>query len=150
MVFKFAYLVEFTKGYQPAKFQCCRLSGSSFTEGLQKHNYDVIMTSFHNFGIRNFKTPKKRLWRQYDVTSQYLAFKIAHFVKLNRRYQPAKFHWPRLSGSNFTRAGGKHPCPPNYTLSKRPVFIGLSFYLTNQDLFLHLEMLFFLNSTLFW
>ena len=32
-------------GYQPAKFQLCRLSGSSFTEGLQKHNDDVIMTS---------------------------------------------------------------------------------------------------------
>ena len=54
MVFKFAYLVEFTIGYQPAKFQCCRFSGSSFTEGLQKHNDDVIMTSFHDIGIRNF------------------------------------------------------------------------------------------------
>ena len=30
----------------------------------------------------------------YDVTSQYLAFKIAHFVELNRGYQPAKFRWP--------------------------------------------------------
>ena len=30
--------------------------GSSFTEGLQKHNDDVIMTSFHNFGIQNFNT----------------------------------------------------------------------------------------------
>ena len=49
--FKFAYFEEFTKGYQPAKFQCCRLSGSSFTEGLQKHNDDVIMTSFHIFGF---------------------------------------------------------------------------------------------------
>ena len=35
--------------------------------------------------------------------------KFAHFVNLNRRYRPAKFHWHRLSGSNFTRAGGKHP-----------------------------------------
>ena len=50
MSFKFAYFVEFTKGYQPAKFQCCRLSGLSFTEGLEKHNDDVIMTSFHDFG----------------------------------------------------------------------------------------------------
>ena len=53
MVFKFAYFVEFANGYQLAKFQCCKLSGSSFTEGLQKHN-DVIVTSFHDFGIRNF------------------------------------------------------------------------------------------------
>ena len=53
MFFKFAYFVEFSKGYQLAKFQCYRLSGSSFTEGLQKHNDDVIMTSFHDFGIRN-------------------------------------------------------------------------------------------------
>ena len=51
MVFKFAYFVEFTKGYQTGKFQCCGLSGSSFTEGLQKQNDDVIMTSFHDFGI---------------------------------------------------------------------------------------------------
>ena len=56
MVFKFAYFVKFTKDYQPAKFQCCRLSASSFTEGLEKHNDDVIITSFHDFGIRNFHT----------------------------------------------------------------------------------------------
>ena len=59
------------------------------------------------------------------MTSQYLVFKIAHFVEINRRYQPAKFHWPRLSGSKFTRAGRKHPPPPPtgqiYTLSKRPL-----------------------------
>ena len=33
--------------------QCCRLSGSSFTEGIEKHNDDVIMTSFHISEIRN-------------------------------------------------------------------------------------------------
>ena len=50
MVFQFAYFVEFTKGSQPAKFQWCRFSGSNFTEGLQKHNDDVIMmTSFFIF-----------------------------------------------------------------------------------------------------
>ena len=51
MVFKFVYFVEHTKGYQPAKFLCCRLSGSCFTEGLQKHNDGVIMTSFHILGF---------------------------------------------------------------------------------------------------
>ena len=51
MVVKFAYFVELTIGYQPAKFQCCRLSGSSFTEGLEKHSDD--MTSFHISEIRN-------------------------------------------------------------------------------------------------
>ena len=54
MAFKFAYFMELTKGYQPAKFQFCRLYGSSFTEGLQKHNDDVIMTSFHIFEISIF------------------------------------------------------------------------------------------------
>ena len=54
MVFKFAYFVELTKGFQPAKLQCCKLSGSSFTEGLQKHSGDVIMTSCDIFRIRNF------------------------------------------------------------------------------------------------
>ena len=34
MVFKFTYFVKLTKGYQPKKFQCCRLCGSSFIEGL--------------------------------------------------------------------------------------------------------------------
>ena len=47
MVLKFAYFVELIQGYQPAKCQYCRLSGSRLTEGLQKHNDDVIMASFH-------------------------------------------------------------------------------------------------------
>ena len=42
------------KGYQPAKFQFFKLSGSSFTKGSQKHNDDVMMTSFRIFGIQNF------------------------------------------------------------------------------------------------
>ena len=56
MIFKFAYFVELSKGYQTAKFQCCRLSGSSFKEGLQKHNDDIIMRSFHilSFEISKF------------------------------------------------------------------------------------------------
>ena len=124
--------------------KACKLSGSSFTEGLQKHNDDVIMTSLHIFGIQKlssyqvsnssvilikfygdcYKTTQKPLWRHYDVTSQYLVLKIVRFVELNRSYQPAKFHWPRLSGSNFSRAGGKPPQTCN-TLSKSPVLIGL-------------------------
>ena len=47
MAFRFAYLLELTKGYLSEKFQCCKLSGSSFTEELQKYNDDVIMTSLH-------------------------------------------------------------------------------------------------------
>ena len=54
MAFKFVYFVEFTEGYQPTKFQFCKLPGSSFTKGSEKHNDDVMMTSFHTFGIRNF------------------------------------------------------------------------------------------------
>ena len=51
---KFEYFVKLIKGYQPAKVQMSQLSGSDFTEvGLrhQKHNYDVIMTSFQNIGL---------------------------------------------------------------------------------------------------
>ena len=76
MVFKFAYVVDFTKGYQPAKFQCCRLSGSSFTEGLQKHNDDVILYFWDS--------------------------KFPYSVKLDISYQHAKFQIPQLSESNFT------------------------------------------------
>ena len=90
MVLKFAYFVELTKGYQPAKFQCCRLSGSSFTEGLQKHNDDIIMTSFHIFGDSKF----------------------LYFVKLIISYQPAKFQIPQLSQSNFREVGIRHPKNP--------------------------------------
>ena len=54
MVFKFAYLVDPTKGYQLEKFQCCKLSGSSFTEELQKCNDNVIMTSLHILGFEIF------------------------------------------------------------------------------------------------
>ena len=51
MVFKFAYFVDLAKGYQP---QCCKLSGSSFTEELQKYNDDVIITSLHILGFEIF------------------------------------------------------------------------------------------------
>ena len=79
--------MEFSKGYhQPAKFQFCRLSGSSFTEGLQKHNDDVMMTSFI-------------LWDS----------KCQHFVKLAISYQPAKFQIPQLFESNFTEVFIRHP-----------------------------------------
>ena len=87
MVSKFTYFVELTKGYQLAKFQCFRILGSSFTEGLGMHNEDVIMTSFHIFGISNF----------------------IYFVKLVIGYQPAKFQISQLSESNFTEVGIRHP-----------------------------------------
>ena len=83
MVFKFLYFVKLTKGYQPEKFQCCRLSGSSFTEGSQKHNEDVI--------------------------SYFWDSKFLYFVKLIISYQPAKFQIPQLSESNFTEVGIRHP-----------------------------------------
>ena len=91
--------------YQPAKFQIPQLSELIFTEVF----------------IRPLKN-------HYDFTSQYLVFKITHFVELNNRYQPAKFYWLRLSGSNFKRAGGNSPPPPppqTYTLSQAPALIGL-------------------------
>ena len=53
MVFKSAYFVELTVGYQSINFQCCRLSGSIFREGFEKLSDDVIMTSFHIFEILN-------------------------------------------------------------------------------------------------
>ena len=123
--------MDLSKGYQSEKFQCRKLSGSSFTEEFQKYNDYVIFTSLHIFGIGNFhilgnllisyqsanfrvlqlsesnfievsiRHPKTPLWRHYDVTSQYLVCNIAHFVEISRSYQPAKCYWPELSGSNF-------------------------------------------------
>ena len=75
--------MEFTKGYQPAKFQCGRLSGSRFTEELQKHNDDVI--------------------------SYFWDSKFLYFMQVAIIYQPAKFQIPRLSESNFTEVGIRHP-----------------------------------------
>ena len=37
--------LEIIIGCQPAKFQWCRLSGASFTDGIRKHSFDIIMTS---------------------------------------------------------------------------------------------------------
>ena len=54
MVFKFVYLVDLTKGYQSEMFYCCKLSGSSFIEELQKYNEDVIMRSLHILGFEIF------------------------------------------------------------------------------------------------
>ena len=61
MVFKFAYFVELTKGYQPGAISLQSFSSVDclnpiYTEGLQTHNDDVIVKSFHSFGIQNFKT----------------------------------------------------------------------------------------------
>ena len=75
---------------------------------------------------------------------------MAHFVELNRKYQPAKFHCPRFSGSNFTRAGGKHPSPRLNTLSKCPVLIGLKghgFHGDNATIF-YLTLEYYLLSVL--
>ena len=132
MVFKFAYCVKLNIAYQPSKFQYYRLSGSSFTEGLKEHNDDVIVMSFHMFlgfeicifceacykisicqvsnllviWIKFYRGWYSRQKHHYDVimTSflQYWVFEIAHSVEHNTSYQPAKVHWPRLAGSNFT------------------------------------------------
>ena len=51
MIFKFAYFVDLTKGYEPEKFQCYKFSGSGVTEELQDHSVDIIMMSLHSFGI---------------------------------------------------------------------------------------------------
>ena len=65
MVFTFSYLVDRSKDYQPEKFQRCKLSGSSFTEELQKYNNDVI--------------------------SYFWDSKFSYFVNLLISYQAAKF-----------------------------------------------------------
>ena len=61
--------------YQPAKFQCCRLSLASFIDKLRKHNDDVISCC-------------------WDL-------KISNFVKQNIGYHPSKFQISWLSGSNY-------------------------------------------------
>ena len=65
MVFKFAYFVELLIEYQPARFQCCRLSLASFIDRLRKHNDDVILCCWN--------------------------LKISSFVKLNIGYHLSKF-----------------------------------------------------------
>ena len=85
MVFKSAYFVEFTKGYQPSKSQFCRLYGSSITEGLQKHNDDVMMTPFNTFWIQTC------------------------FCKTSYKLQRAKFQILQLFESNFTEVFIRHP-----------------------------------------
>ena len=82
--------------YQPAKFPIPQSFESNFTK----------------VGIRYPQTIDT-----YDITLQYLVFKIAHFVEINGYYKPAKFHSPGLSGSNFKRSGGKHP--PRLTCSQK-------------------------------
>ena len=37
-VSKLAYFIEHDIGYQPSKFQCSRMSGSNFMEGVMKFN----------------------------------------------------------------------------------------------------------------
>ena len=40
--------MDFTEGYQPAKFQILQLFESSFTEVFIRHPQNTIMMSFHN------------------------------------------------------------------------------------------------------
>ena len=63
MVFKFAYFVEMTKGYQPAKFNAVDCLGRV----LQRDNKNTIMTSIHMLGL-----------------------KISIFCETDISYQPAK------------------------------------------------------------
>ena len=72
--------------YQPAKFQCCRLSLANFIDKLRKNNDDVIMMSF-------------------DVVC---GFENLKFVKLNIGYHPCKFQISWLSGSNFMEVISYH------------------------------------------
>ena len=68
--------------YRPAKLPIPQLSESNCTEAGIRHSKHTITTSLQ----------------------QYLVFILENLIKVN--YQAAKFHWPRLSGSNFTRGGG--------------------------------------------
>ena len=76
MVFKFAYFVEFTKGYQPGKFQCCRFSGSSF---IKKRDYkNTVMTS---------------LWRHFI----FLGFKISIFCETDKKLSNCQVSNPSVT-----------------------------------------------------
>ena len=86
MVFKFAYFVELWIDYQPAKFQCCRLSLASFIDRSRKHNDDVISSC-------------------WDL-------KISFVMKLNIGYHSSKFQVSWLSGSNFMEVSVRHQQTP--------------------------------------
>ena len=56
MVYKIEYYVELMIDYQPAKFQCCRLSVACFIDRLRKDNDNVIVASFYTLlGFENLK-----------------------------------------------------------------------------------------------
>ena len=141
MVLKYVYSVEFPKVYQPAKFSAVDCLGQALQRDYKNTMMTSLWRHFIILGFKIFifcetsykqsickvsnpsviwmkfyrgfyKTPQKWLWRHFDVSSQYLTFRISHVVELNRRYQSTNTHLPMLSGSNFTRAGGKHPALP--------------------------------------
>ena len=60
----------------------------------------------------------------YDVSYYCSAFKFANFVEHNISYEPCKFQLSRMSGSNLTERGGKHP-PSAAPGGKSPVLLGL-------------------------
>ena len=70
MVFKFAYFVELWIDYQPAKFQCCRLSLARFIDRLRK----------------------KQWWRHRDIIWCCWDLKISNFVQPNIGYHPCQFY----------------------------------------------------------
>ena len=85
--------VNLNIGYYLSKFQNFWLSGSSFMEVSvrpPKHHYDVIITSF--------------------LTTEFP--KLAYFVEHDIGYQPTKFQYSRMFGSNFMEVEWTSPPPP--------------------------------------
>ena len=47
----------------------------------------------------------------YDAISYHSVSKIAYFIEHDIGYQPFKFQYSRMSGSNFMEGGGIPPVP---------------------------------------
>ena len=54
------------------------------------------------------------------IMTSFIIVKLSYFVEHNISYQPCKFQLSRMSGSNFTEGGGKHPSPQCCTGRKQP------------------------------
>ena len=89
---------------------------------LPSSNSSVMSIKFYRGW---YQTSQNTSGRHYHVTSQNLAFKIAHFVELTRSYQSSKFIDLGCL-DQILRGMMKNTPPQNYTFSKSPVLIGVN------------------------
>ena len=144
--FQICIFVELCVNYQLAKFQFCRLSLASFIDRFRKtqwwRHHDVIsccwdleISNFLKLCIDYHLSKFQISWLsgsnflevsvRYQISPLFLVMTSFIITKLSNLQISCKFQLSRMSGSNLTEGGGKHP-PSAAPGGKSLVLLGLN------------------------